>query len=86
MDAYIYCDTEQDTLRAAHCLTTNNNNEYDACGKCVCGHALGCRMLEILMDSDLMPAGTLWRRSDTCPMHTQATKHLCGCEVFVDVP
>jgi len=31
------------TLRAAHCLPTNNNNEYDACGKCVCGHALGCR-------------------------------------------
>ena len=37
-------------LRAAHCLPTNNNNEYDACGKCVCGHALGCRMLEVLMD------------------------------------
>ena len=51
-------------LRAAQCLPTNNNNEYDACGKCVCSHALGCRMLEILMDSDPLPAGTLWRRSE----------------------
>ena len=65
------------TLRAGHCLpTNNNNNEYDACGKCACRHALGCRMLEILMDSESMPAGALWRRSELVIIQVPQPKYL----------
>ena len=40
---------------------------YNACGKSVCGHywnALGFQLLEILIDSDPMSMGTLWRHRE----------------------
>ena len=30
---------------------------YNACGQCACGHASGCHILEILVDTDTMHPG-----------------------------